>query len=85
MTPFPYFAYTLFHTYPKILKLVLLETRLNKLSIKKKESLKNEVGRESYGQNKLDCLRPNLGTRPSLCLQGPVRPFSWEPDEGPSL
>ena len=38
MTPIHFFAYVLFHTYQKNMKLVLLEARLNMLSAKK-ESL----------------------------------------------
>ena len=45
------------HTYPKIMKLVLLEIRINQLSMNKKNSLKT-VKREGYDQNELRCLQP---------------------------
>ena len=56
MTHVHYFAFILFHTYLKIMKLVLLET--NKRLRKKKR----EVGCECYSQNKLGCLQTKLGT-----------------------
>jgi len=58
MIPVHYSAYMLFRTYLKIVKLVLLETRLRKVSRKKNHS--NKVRHESYGQNKLGCLWPNI-------------------------
>jgi len=39
MIPFYYFAYIFFHTYLKIMKLALSETKLNKLSRKEKITL----------------------------------------------
>jgi len=47
-----YFTYIFFHTYPKVMKLLSLENKLNNLS-GKKESPKIEVRWQSYGQNKL--------------------------------
>jgi len=39
-----YFGYILFRTYLKIIKLVLLESRLNKLSRKKKKRITRNEG-----------------------------------------
>jgi len=47
MSPIHYFLYILFHTNPKIIKLVLLEIRLNNIS-REKELFNMEVRRESY-------------------------------------
>ena len=63
LTPIHYFSYIVFHTYPKIMKVALLETRCNKLSGReKKESLKIEVRHESYDPNK-----SGSKTRPESC------------------
>ena len=55
MTPVHYFPYLLLHTNLNIVKLALLEIRLNKLS-RNKEAFKTEVGRENYDQKKMGCL-----------------------------
>ena len=55
MTHVQYFSYILSLTNLKIMKLVWLKTKLNKLS-RKKKSLKTEVIYQSYGKNKLGYL-----------------------------
>ena len=78
MTHVHVFTYILIDPYPKIMKLISLETTLNKLSVKQKQSLKMEDEWESYGWNKLYHLYLSLGTQVSPCLVEPdSSPFFW--------